>query len=119
MLSGQNKILPRPHKNSKSSVKSLWNTIANMITKKRKHSTLIKQLNHDGNIIKDDKLIANLFNTCKYFCEIGQKLAAKIKSNTDYKAYMTNTKKYDMFLQPVTEQEIGKIIASLNIKKNQ
>ena len=67
-------------------------------------------------IIRDDKLIANLFN--KYFCETGQKLAAKIKSNTDYKAYMTNTKTITMFIQPVTEQEIGKIISSLNTNKS-
>ncbi len=63
--------------NAKSSVKSLWDTIGNRITKKRKASTVIQHLHHDGNIIRDDKLIANLFNN--YFCGIGQKLTAKIK----------------------------------------
>ena len=73
-------------------------------------------LNHKGNLITDEKITAKEFN--HYFCEIGRKLAAQIKTNIDYKVYMTDTNPNSMFLQPVEEYKIAKIISTLRTKKS-
>ncbi len=43
---------------------------------------LIKHVTHNGIISRDESLITLLYSIfSKYFCEIREKLAAKIKSN--------------------------------------
>ena len=62
-------------------------------------------------MITDDREISNSFND--YFINVGQTLAKDIKCNTDvdYKRFMEDPISKSIYLKPVTEDGILKIVS--------
>ena len=70
------------------------------------------------NTLVDSKKISNGFNN--FFTNIGPKLAAKIQKNTAYNFtdFMDRRVDSSMFLFPVTDQDVKKIVFSFQSKKS-
>ena len=103
---------------TKSSLKNLWKVFGPIINPARnKNSCKIDKIKINGQVLDNENEIANHFNS--YFCNIGKKLADKICSKeTDLKKYMKNPNPNSIFISPVTESELYKIISKLNTNKS-
>ena len=101
----------------KNSLKALWDIAGSIINpnKLRKH-TVIKSIKYKGKITTDKNEIAESMN--KFFSTIGENLAKKIKSQTNFKRYLKNPIANSMTLKEADEEEIIKIILSLKSKKS-
>ena len=69
------------------------------------------QLN-DGSVTTDSKVISNKFN--EFFVNVGPALANKIpQQDTPPEQYLKNRLVYSLYLEPVTENEIIRLVQSL------
>ena len=96
---------------SKSNIKKTWGTINATI--KRDNQSVAPQtvLNYDSKIYKNSKSIANGFNN--FFVNVGPKLAKNIgKINGSILDTMNEPSKKIFFLEPVTENEVLKVVNS-------
>ena len=95
---------------NKTNLTKTWRIIKEVINK-HKSGRQIKQFMHNGEIITNKTEIATCFNN--FFVNIGPSLASKITGNIpDFKKYLPASNPHSIFLQPVTCNEISKIIIS-------
>jgi len=100
----------------KSYIKKTWNTLKEIINRK-KHKTSISNLFKIDNTIENDPTyIADQFN--EFFSEIGPKYASNISpSSTNYQTYMPTCKKAkSLYSRPIDSKEIINTIHSLKLK---
>ena len=84
---------------------------------KNQKSEITKVKDSNGAIITNDKIIANTFAT--FFTNVGKDLANNI-NKCKHTKYDTTEKRISqsMFLEPASEQEVGKIIMELKNGKS-
>ena len=101
---------------NKSDIKKTWDTI-NSLLKKSKTRNSSTSINCNGRLSKDPVEIANCFND--FFVEIGPTLASKINNNPNstFNDYLPAPVVNSMFLNPVDEYELTRIILSFNNNK--
>ena len=100
----------------KGNMKKTWNMINTIIgrNKKDNNQTVFKK---GTDLVSNPTDIANEFN--KFFVDIGPKLAKEIKnSGKDYFEYMPSPLCQNMFMKPIVEMEIIKIISKFNKNKS-
>ena len=72
---------------------------------------------HEGNFIADPLSIANVFND--FFSTVAQKVQSKIKfSRKSFSDFLPPNIHESIILSQITEDEISKIISSLNSSKS-
>ncbi len=102
---------------AKSNMKETWETINNVLGKQKKQILQDKFKNDQNNTLTDSKDISNCFND--FFVEIGPKLAANIQSTgKKYYDYLGEARSSSMYLKPVVEMEVIKIIEKFNQNKS-
>jgi len=82
---------------------------------KQSKSCTIPKLIVDGRSVTGGQQIANAFN--EYFVTVGKKLADSLPDNNNFKSYLTDQYNNTMFITPVTEEELLKIIMQLPLNK--
>ena len=111
-----NRLLKQAEKNHyhelfekhKDNIKKSWSLIKDIVNKK-KHTINCSKFNINGNKTTNKKQIADGFNT--FFTEVGPMLAKNIKdSNVDPSSYINDVIRESIFLTPVTNVEVEKII---------
>ena len=97
---------------NKSNSKKMWSIIKNIINRnKRKYINSRFKLS-DGSITNDKQLMSDKFND--FFINVGPNLAKRIeKQNKNPEQFMKAKVTFSLYLEPVTEQEIYKIVSSL------
>ena len=77
----------------KFNIKKTWGTIKDILNKKNNTSASPDSLNVNGDIIKDEKKLADHFNN--YFANIGhilsQQITANYNSNVSYSDFLENS----------------------------
>ena len=96
--------------NRQTDIRKKWNIIKNIINKK-KTSSKTEYINLNGNKITDKSKIANTFNN--YFVNIGPNLAKDIISNGNPEKFLPEPNPNTIFLHPVVNDEVQKIINDL------
>ena len=102
----------------KAKVNEIWQVYSELMgSKKQKDKTQIPKLHINDRTLTDKQEISNAFNS--YFATIGEKLANKSCSTTNlnYSKYLRRQHVDTMFLAPTTEEEVFKLIKSLNSNK--
>ena len=96
----------------KSDSKKVWSIKKTVINKNKKNQLQKEFKLGDGSLTTDMKLICNKFN--EFFINVGPSLSTKIPTqNTMPIDYIKNKAIYSMYLEPVSETEIKKLISSL------
>jgi hypothetical protein len=89
----------------KNSIGQIWKVYSQVLgTAKQKKSLKLSKLVVNNESITGDSNIANAFNG--YFANIGTELSLKYPHNDNYKRYLTHNNLNNMFLSPVTIQEV-------------
>ena len=100
---------------NKNNIKNTWKTIKEVIGKNNDKSSVPKQMTIDGKIVTHAKEIANGFNT--FFSNIGKTTGENVPhTNTNYLEYLKQSKVNSMFVEPVTQLEILKIVNTMKPK---
>ena len=98
-------------------MKQTWNTINSVLGRGKKQSTQNKFKDDDGNVVIDPESISNQFND--FFVNIGPKLASNIHSSgKNYYDYLKDPKNSNMYMKPIVEMDITKIIEKFNQNKS-
>ena len=98
----------------KSNLKQSWKIIKSVINR-RKYHPLNSKFKYNGKVIDDGFEISNRFN--KFFVHVGESLASIIPQSTKMPSdYLKHDIVNKMYLDPVTENEIDKII--LNFRES-
>ena len=93
-------------------MRKTWNIIKGIINKNRVIKTQNKFKLNDNTIIADPKIVCNKFND--FFVNVGPSLAAKIpKLDLNPEQFMGNRLVNSMYIEPVNEVEIRKLINQL------
>ena len=101
-----------------NNIKNTWKGINEIINVKKTKKNSPSSLNINNEIITDNTVIANTFNS--YFSNIADKLSKKIKpSKNHYTDYLTNPNLNSFFLRPVSVDEVSRQINSLKNGKSQ
>ena len=96
--------------NGKNNLKLLWDIAGTIINpSKMKKRTVINSIQSNGQIITKNEEIANTMN--RFFSTIGENLAKRIKSKTDYKIFLKNPNKHSIEINEVDYEEV--VIAGL------
>lgn len=96
---------------NKSNLRKTWIIIKDAINKK-KLANCSDKFCFNGGITSDPTIISNAFNN--YFVNIGPTLSSKIPDQgSQFKVYMPPRNKFSMFLRPVKQDEVKKIIVEL------
>ena len=99
-------------------IKKTWKGIKSIINIKSKIKTHPTTIMLEEKLINDPKIIANEFNT--YFSNIAEKLQEKCHDfGQDYTSYIQNENVNSFFIFPTNENEIFKILKSLDDKKSE
>ena len=102
---------------SKNNMKQTWNTINDVIGRGKKSSPQNKFKDDSGNYHNNSENISNHFND--FFVNIGPKLASSIdNSGTYYYDYLHNAKTTNMFMKPIVETDVIKIVQKFNPNKS-
>ena len=97
-------------------MKKTWSAINDILNRSKKHKTSDIFLNDNGNILTDQKIIANKFND--YFLNVADNLAKKIaKPSTKFQDYLKNPNEHSFYLSETTQQEVEDLIKALAINK--
>ena len=105
----------------KAKVQDIWKVYAELLgSKKNKREIKIAKLLHNGETLTDNSSIADAFNS--FFATIGEKLAKNVDSLDASNHYLQYMKKLNltmtsMYITPVSEEEVLKIIMSLDPHK--
>ena len=105
--------------NNRSNTAKLWRTINFVIRKTQNKSEIIDKLKINNLDVYKGELIAEEF--ARYFSNIGKEYATKMpKSKKDLNYYLNKIPRCEMsiFLHPVTEAEVSKLIDKLEPKKS-
>jgi len=102
----------------KNDIRKTWNVINKLTGRIKKKTSIAETFNIDGQLINNSQRISNGF--CKYFTNVGQKLADKIpKSQKSSVEYMSSTPNPNsMYFYPTDQNEIDQIIKSMKNKKS-
>ena len=96
---------------SKSNIKKTWGTINAIIERNIQSVAPQTVFNYDSKIYKKSKFIANRFNN--FFVNVGPKLAENIeKMDGSILDTMNEPSKKSFFLEPLTENEVFKVVNS-------
>ena len=99
-------------------MKKLWTGIKSTVKIKQTSIVQILQLYQNGEFIKDQKSIANVFYN--FFGNIGKNIDNDIPyCGTSPKHFLKNHVSNSVYLEPVTDNEITSIIESLNLENLQ
>jgi hypothetical protein len=102
--------------NCKNKAKKVWSQINVIINKTKYKSKNEIYLNNNGEIVTDQKNVANMFN--KYFTNVAQNLVDKMgETKNSFKDYLKNTNINSMFLEETTSDEVTKLINNIDVKK--
>jgi hypothetical protein len=102
---------------AKSNMKQTWKAINNVLGRGKQQITQSKFKDDLGNVLTDSTEIANKFND--FFVDIGPKLASKIENTGKrYYEYLGESVKNCMYMKPVVEIDILKIIEKFNQNKS-
>jgi len=102
---------------TKNNLRQTWRTINDIIGKTKNNSVHSKFKDESGNMLSDPKDISNKFNT--FFVNIGPKLASNINNTgKKYFDYLLTANTGCMFMKPIVEMEIIKIIDKFNQNKS-
>ena len=93
--------------------KAIWSVINEILSKKKKTSSINKIRAVNGQILNQPSQIADAFNT--YFGNIGKQLASKIPQTPH--AISSARVSNSMSLFNTTTDEVSKLISSLNVRK--
>ena len=97
--------------------KKIWQGINEIVH--NKHTKLMEEifLDENGNIITDQKKVANKFN--KFYTTIADKLVANLgKPATKYQDYLKNPNEHSIFLNETDHGEVASLIHKLDITKS-
>jgi hypothetical protein len=96
----------------KSNTKNTWKILNEVINKKKPTRKLPHEFKVNNQFISNPKAIADRF--CDYFTNIGPNLAKTIPTGaSSFHSYLSGNFINSLFLEPTTEQEVGKIINTL------
>ena len=102
---------------NKNNISNLWKGIKSLITIKSKTSSSCMTLSNGTTQISDPIEVAKIFNN--FFVDIGPKLAKTISnSKCLFSNFLKNSSLNSFYLKPTDEDEISKIISSLNNNKS-
>ena len=99
-----------------TNVKKTWSGIKTFLSNQKSAQTSIN-LQVDGEIITDQKRVANKFN--EFFTNIGPDLSKQIpESDLDFTEFLKNPNNNNMFLSPTDSIEIKSLIQNLDESKS-
>lgn len=103
---------------SKSDPKTLWKNAEKVINFKKNKQNSVNVIEHNGELITDHTKITNIFNN--YFVSVGNNLSKDIpnKNSPNDAENLIKSNKDSMFLTPITNDEILKLINNLNVNKS-
>lgn len=93
--------------------KNVWTVLKETTNSQEEKESQITQINCNGDITKNEREIADAFNN--FFINIGPQLAQKLPEPKEM-TYSKNINSNEMNLQPVTKEEVIKIISKLTNK---
>ena len=100
-------------KNQKNKMKETWREINTIIGKGKGQSSQSKFRGENDNVITDSQDIANHFND--FFVNVGPKLASDIQNTgKNYYDYLHNMRSSSMYMKPIVESDILKIVSNFN-----
>lgn len=98
-------------------MKETWNEINTVIGKSKNATNQTTFTDESNNKISDPQDIANQFND--FFVNVGPNLAGKIpNAGKNYYYYLSNMKTSSMFMKPVVEDDILKIINKFDLNNS-
>ena len=99
-----------------ANAKKVWKGINEIIHNRFNKNNAEIYLDEDGNILTDQKTVANRFN--KFYSNVAGNLLKKLgESPTKYQDYLRNPNEHSMFLTETDPGEIAKIILNLDASK--
>ena len=102
---------------SKNNMKETWREINTIIGKGKRQSPQSKFWGDDGNVITDSQDISNHFND--FFVNVGPKLSSDIQNTgKNYYDYLHNMRSSSMYMKPIVELDILKIVSKFNANKS-
>ena len=102
---------------SKNNIKETWKEINGIIGKGKKQSPQCQFIGESGNIINNPQDISNQFND--FFVTVGPKLALDIQhTGKNYYDYLHDMSPTSMYMKPIVELDIMKIIDKFNQNKS-
>ncbi len=102
---------------AKNNMKETWKTINNVIGKQKKQTVQTNFKDKQNKILTDPVEISNRFND--FFVQVGPELASNIQSTgKKYYEYLGNSRSSSMYLKPIVEMDIIKIIEKFNPNKS-
>ena len=102
---------------SKNDMKKTWNAINDIIGKGKRQSSQCKFKDESGNIFTNPQDISNQFND--FFVNVGPELASNIQNTgKNYYDYLHEMKSSSMYMKPIIEHDIIKIIDKFNPTKS-
>ncbi len=103
---------------NKNNIKNIWKIYSQFMNTSRSNSNHrgIDSLKVENKVLTEDKKMADAFNN--YFSTIGENMARKYEKGDDYKDYLTESISSNLFLSPITEQELFREICKLPAKKS-
>ena len=103
--------------NSSNDIKKTWSGIRSLVILKSTSSSSVSSITINQKTISDPLTIANSFN--EFFTTVRSSLVKKIpKSKKSFFRYLGNKIENSLFLKPVEEEEIKKIVMKLNSNKS-
>lgn len=100
---------------NKKHAKNIWNIYGEIMNKKKK-TPKVTELNTNSKTLKTDKEVADGFN--KFFSSIGHTMAKQCSDQSNCIDNISNHQKQNMFLTPVTEEELLKELHKIPSKKS-
>ena len=98
-------------------MRQTWKTINNVFGRAQKQTLSDQFKRNFGTIITDPTAISNEFND--FFVNVGPNLASKIRSTgKHYNDYLSIVHKQSIFMRPIVEDEILKIINKFDKNKS-
>ena len=95
--------------------KGTWKVLKELINKSNHKAACNSSFKYKDSVINDKKEVSNKFN--EFYVNVGPSLAKKIPTvNNDPLEYLNGSYNNSLFLNPVVEEEVYKII--MNIKNN-
>ena len=102
---------------NKDSAINMWKTVGSILNpNNQKKKCSINKLIIEEEELTDKFDITNAFNN--FFCTVGEKLAAKIKSNTNFENYLDSPNPHSIYISPIDPNEITREIKLLKPHKS-
>ena len=100
-----------------ANAKKLWKGINEIIHNKLNRNNAEIYLDDNGNILTDQKTVANRFN--KFYSNVADNLLKKLgESPTKYQDYLHNPNEHSIFFTETDPGEVAKIILNLDASKS-